>query len=235
LGPSACSGLTHGRCNSAGAGMVPPTQPFDPARRHLSGAKLQPDELTVAFDDERLVADAGLLLPATLAVGVGLRKLLDTDVDLGGARAGACRRQGNDHGAFAAGPEGAVLRSKTPDGVAREVYAHLLSTTPQRALMHQTALDHDLDRPAVVVCSLQVVRRQLGSQAVLSLTRSPPRSGSAIGEIQAEQLLARRLRAFPAWSSGPPTAAGRDRQTARASGRRPSTDPKLPKPLPEQN
>jgi hypothetical protein len=122
-----------------------------------------------------------------------------------------------------------------PTGVAREVYAHLLSTTPQRALMHQTALDHDLDRPAVVVCSLQVVRRQLGSQAVLSLTRSPPRSGSAIGEIQAEQLLARRLRAFPAWSSGPPTAAGRDRQTARASGRRPSTDPKLPKPLPEQN
>ena len=44
-----------------------------------------PDELTVAFDDERLVADAGLLLPATLAVGLGLRELLDTHIDLGEA------------------------------------------------------------------------------------------------------------------------------------------------------
>jgi hypothetical protein len=44
-----------------------------------------PDELTVAFDDGRLVADAGLLLPATLAVGLGLRELLDTHVDLGEA------------------------------------------------------------------------------------------------------------------------------------------------------
>ena len=44
-----------------------------------------PDEITVAFDDERLVADAGLMLPATLAVGLGLRELLDTRVDLGNA------------------------------------------------------------------------------------------------------------------------------------------------------
>jgi hypothetical protein len=44
-----------------------------------------PDELTVAFDDERLVADAGLLLPATLVVGLGLRQLLDTHIDLGEA------------------------------------------------------------------------------------------------------------------------------------------------------
>jgi hypothetical protein len=44
-----------------------------------------PDEITVAFDEERLVADAGLLLPATLAVGLGLRQLLDTHVDLGEA------------------------------------------------------------------------------------------------------------------------------------------------------
>jgi hypothetical protein len=42
-----------------------------------------PDEITVAFDDERLAADAGLLLPATLAVGLGLRELLDTHVNLG--------------------------------------------------------------------------------------------------------------------------------------------------------
>jgi hypothetical protein len=44
-----------------------------------------PDEITVAFDDERLVADAGLMLPATLAVGLGLRELLDAHVDLGNA------------------------------------------------------------------------------------------------------------------------------------------------------
>ena len=44
-----------------------------------------PDEITVAFDDERLVAGAGLLLPATLAVGLGLRELLDAYVDLGKA------------------------------------------------------------------------------------------------------------------------------------------------------
>jgi Transposase DDE domain group 1 len=44
-----------------------------------------PDEITVAFDEERLVADAGLLLPATLAVGLGLRELLDGHVDLGEA------------------------------------------------------------------------------------------------------------------------------------------------------
>jgi hypothetical protein len=44
-----------------------------------------PDEIIVAFDEERLVADAGLLLPATLAVGLGLRELLDGCVDLGEA------------------------------------------------------------------------------------------------------------------------------------------------------
>ena len=30
-----------------------------------------PDEIDVQFDDGRLVADAGLILPATLAVGLG--------------------------------------------------------------------------------------------------------------------------------------------------------------------
>jgi hypothetical protein len=44
-----------------------------------------PDEIDVRFDDERLVADAGLILPATLAVGLGLRELLDGYVDLGEA------------------------------------------------------------------------------------------------------------------------------------------------------
>jgi hypothetical protein len=43
------------------------------------------DRLDVAFDDERLVADAGLLLPATLTQHLGLRELVDEHLDLGAA------------------------------------------------------------------------------------------------------------------------------------------------------
>jgi hypothetical protein len=43
------------------------------------------DHLDVAFDDRRLIADAGLLLPATLARRLGLRQLFDEHVDLGDA------------------------------------------------------------------------------------------------------------------------------------------------------
>ncbi len=43
------------------------------------------DRLGVAFDDDRLVADAGLLLPATLAHHLGLRELVQTHLDLGAA------------------------------------------------------------------------------------------------------------------------------------------------------
>ncbi|MDQ3643077.1 MAG: IS1380 family transposase [Actinomycetota bacterium] len=41
------------------------------------------DRLATAFDDDRLVADAGLLLPATLAHHLGLRELVDRHLDLG--------------------------------------------------------------------------------------------------------------------------------------------------------
>ena len=41
------------------------------------------DRLDTAFDDDRLVADAGLLLPATLAQHLGLRELVDDHLDLG--------------------------------------------------------------------------------------------------------------------------------------------------------
>jgi|BarGraIncu01121A_1022015.scaffolds.fasta_scaffold24893_1 Transposase DDE domain group 1 len=41
------------------------------------------DRLDTAFDDDRLVADAGLLLPATLAQHLGLRELVDEHLDLG--------------------------------------------------------------------------------------------------------------------------------------------------------
>src|SRR5450759_3458245 len=43
------------------------------------------DRLDTAFDDDRLVADAGLLLPATLAAHLGLRELVEAHLDLGAA------------------------------------------------------------------------------------------------------------------------------------------------------
>ncbi len=42
-----------------------------------------PDRIGVVFDDHRLVANAGLLLPATLAQHLGLRELADHHLDLG--------------------------------------------------------------------------------------------------------------------------------------------------------
>ena len=43
------------------------------------------DRIQVAFDDHRLVANAGLLLPVTLAHRLGLGELVDKHVDLGDA------------------------------------------------------------------------------------------------------------------------------------------------------
>ena len=45
----------------------------------------KPDRIRIVFDDHRLVANAGLLLPATLARRLGLRELVDRHHDLGGA------------------------------------------------------------------------------------------------------------------------------------------------------
>ena len=45
----------------------------------------QPDRIQIAFDDHRLVANAGLLLPVTLAQRPGLSQLVDRHVDLGRA------------------------------------------------------------------------------------------------------------------------------------------------------
>ena len=44
-----------------------------------------PDRIRIVFDDHRLVANAGLLLPATLAQHLGLRELVDRHLDPGGA------------------------------------------------------------------------------------------------------------------------------------------------------
>ena len=45
-------------------------------------ARNYPDRIRIAFDDHRLVANAGLLLPATLARHLGLRELVDHHLDL---------------------------------------------------------------------------------------------------------------------------------------------------------
>ena len=44
-----------------------------------------PDRIHVAFDDHRLVANAGLILPATLALHLGLPQLVQQRLDLGDA------------------------------------------------------------------------------------------------------------------------------------------------------
>ena len=48
-------------------------------------ASERPDRIHVAFDDHRLVANAGLLLPVTLAHRLDLGKLVDSHLDLGDA------------------------------------------------------------------------------------------------------------------------------------------------------
>jgi Transposase DDE domain group 1 len=47
------------------------------------------DRLRVSFDDERAVANAGLLLPATLAARLGIEQLVNETVDLSGRPGGA--------------------------------------------------------------------------------------------------------------------------------------------------
>ena len=44
-----------------------------------------PDRIRIVFDDRRLVANAGLLLPATLAQHLGMGALVDHHLDLGRA------------------------------------------------------------------------------------------------------------------------------------------------------
>ena len=44
-----------------------------------------PDRIQITFDDHRLVANAGLILPATLALHLGLPQLVQERLDLGNA------------------------------------------------------------------------------------------------------------------------------------------------------
>ena len=67
-------------------------------------ASERPDRIHVTFDDHRLVANSGLLLPVTLAGRLGLSELVDSHLDLGGcAWPGECGRQDADPGGIRAG------------------------------------------------------------------------------------------------------------------------------------
>ena len=48
----------------------------------MSGVSRAVDRIEVTFDDETLVADAGLIVPATLMVRLGLEALIDEMVRL---------------------------------------------------------------------------------------------------------------------------------------------------------
>ena len=62
-----------------------------------------------------------------------------------------------------------VLRSKTPEGVAQEVWAHLLVHYALRAVMHTAALDDDLDPDRLsFIRTSRVVRRQVIAHTAFS-------------------------------------------------------------------
>ena len=62
-----------------------------------------------------------------------------------------------------------VLRSKSPELVAQEVWAHLLVHYALRAVMHTAALEADLDPDRLsFVGSLRVVRRQVIARPAFS-------------------------------------------------------------------
>ena len=77
-----------------------------------------PDRIRVAFDDHRLVANAGLLLPATLALRLGLGEMVDRYLDLGNAPGRA--------------NTAATPRSRTPSGISSTAWASTIS--PRDAL-----------------------------------------------------------------------------------------------------
>jgi hypothetical protein len=64
---------------------------------------------------------------------------------------------------------GVVLRSRDPDGVRQEVWAHLLVHYAIRTLMHQAALQAEVDPDRLSFTrSLHIARRQVTSQAAFS-------------------------------------------------------------------
>jgi hypothetical protein len=103
------------------------------------------DRLDVTFDDEHLVANAGLMLPATLAKHLGLREFFDEHVDLGdGAGRGQCRPQGDDPRPLGGvGPAGTqVAATVAARGRPKEGYVQLHITTPMSSAGLCAVLTH---------------------------------------------------------------------------------------------
>jgi hypothetical protein len=72
--------------------MAPTTAAVSPTRRARSqlGSSHTLDQLDTCFDDTHAIANAGLLLPATLVERLGLEQTADALIDLG-ERAGTHR------------------------------------------------------------------------------------------------------------------------------------------------
>ena len=62
-----------------------------------------PDRIQITFDDRRLVANAGLLLPVTLAQHLGLPELVDHHLDWAMRRGGRTRATRSPGGVGAGG------------------------------------------------------------------------------------------------------------------------------------
>jgi len=90
-----------------------------------------------------------------------------------------------------------VLRSKSPEMVIQEIYAHLLVYHAIRALINAAASRESLTRTASsFIATLRVVRRQVTDQPHFP----PERLAEALGETTAEMLRRlnkRRLRVNP--------------------------------------
>ena len=71
------------KCSRASGIMVfGKTKPTRNEEHPLDATTGTPDRIQIAFDDHRLVANAGLLLPVTLAQRLGLGELVDSHVNL---------------------------------------------------------------------------------------------------------------------------------------------------------
>jgi hypothetical protein len=76
------------------------------------------------------------------------------------------------------------LRSRTPDGVLQEVWAHLLVHYALRRLMHQAAAGQGLDPDRLSFTrTLRIVRRQVLTQAAFPPDRTATAVRWAIVEI----------------------------------------------------
>jgi len=93
---------------------------------------------------------------------------------------------------------GVVLRSRDPDGVRQEIWAHLLVHYAIRTLMHQAALQAEVDPDRLSFTrSLHIARRQVTGQAAFPPRRLARATRQAVAEALRHLLPPRRLRALP--------------------------------------